>query len=108
MLTGCGMTRTNEGASPPQSKNVIERTAEKGPVKMFVRVWPKEPRLSDLVEMDVRESSPGPTLISNRRHSGRPWATFSFAIIPSGPQKRVRETCAFFTINWSRYTLANT
>ena len=57
LLAGCGMTRTNEGASPPQSKNVIDRTAEKGPVKMFVRVWPKEPRLSDLVEMDVRVES---------------------------------------------------
>ncbi len=34
--------------------------AEKGPVKLFVRVWPREPRLSDLVEMDVRvESQPG-------------------------------------------------
>jgi len=38
---------------------VIERTAEKGPVKLFVRVSPREPRLSDLVEMDVRvESQP--------------------------------------------------
>ena len=54
LLAGCGTTRTNEGASPSQSKNVIERIAEKGPVKMFVRVSPREPRLSDLVEMDVR------------------------------------------------------
>ena len=31
------------------------RSFEKGPVKLFVRVWPREPRyLSDLVEMDVR------------------------------------------------------
>jgi hypothetical protein len=38
---------------------VIERTAEKGPVKLVVRVQPREPRLSDLVEMDVTvESQP--------------------------------------------------
>jgi hypothetical protein len=30
LLAGCGTTRTNEGASPSQSKNVIERTAENG------------------------------------------------------------------------------
>ena len=42
------------------SGNAIERSAEKGPVKLLVRVWPREPRLSDLVEMDVRvESQPG-------------------------------------------------
>ena len=42
------------------SGNTIERKAEKGPVKLFVRVSPREPRLSDLVEMDVRvESQPG-------------------------------------------------
>ena len=36
------------------------RKAEKGPVKLFVRVSPREPRLSDLVEMDVTvESQPG-------------------------------------------------
>ena len=47
-----------ESASPPQSGNAIERSAEKGPVKLFVRVWPRAPRLSDLVEMDVRVESP--------------------------------------------------
>lgn len=30
-----------------------ERIAEKGPVKMTVRLSPKEPRLSDLVDMDI-------------------------------------------------------
>ena len=39
--------------------DAIERSAEKGPVKLSVRVWPRKPRLSDLVEMDVRvESQP--------------------------------------------------
>jgi hypothetical protein len=59
LLAGCGMMGRKEGASPPQSANAIERSAEKGPVKLFVRVSPREPRLSDLVEMDVRvESQP--------------------------------------------------
>ena len=59
LLAGCGVMRSKEGASPSVSGNTIERSAEKGPVKLFVRVWPREPRLSDLVEMDVRvESQP--------------------------------------------------
>ena len=59
LLAGCGVTRRNDGASPSPSGNAIERNAEKGPVKLFVRVSPREPRLSDLVEMDVRvESQP--------------------------------------------------
>ena len=59
LLAGCGMKRRDEGASPSESANAIERTAEKGPVKLVVRVSPREPRLSDLVEMDVRvESQP--------------------------------------------------
>ncbi len=42
-----------------KSDDAIERTAEKGPVKLFVRVQPREPRLSDLVEMEVTvESQP--------------------------------------------------
>jgi hypothetical protein len=57
LIAGCGGTGKKEGTSP--SGNAIERTAEKGPVKLFVRVSPREPRLSDLVEMDVRvESQP--------------------------------------------------
>ena len=60
LLAGCGVTRRNEAASSSQSGKAIERKAEKGPVKMFVRVSPREPRLSDLVEMDVTvESRPG-------------------------------------------------
>ncbi len=59
-LAGCGVMRKNDGASPSSSEGAIERKAEKGPVKLVVRVWPREPRLSDLVEMDVRvESQPG-------------------------------------------------
>ena len=58
LLAGCGVMRSKEGASPSQSGNAIERSAEKGPVKLFVRVWPREPRLSDLVEMDVTRRVP--------------------------------------------------
>ena len=60
LFHGCGARRDNEAASASQSANAIERSAEKGPVKLFVRVWPREPRLSDLVEMDVNvQSQPG-------------------------------------------------
>jgi hypothetical protein len=59
LVAGCGGLRLNESASP-SSDTAIERKAEKGPVKLLVRVWPREPRLSDLVEMEVRvESQPG-------------------------------------------------
>jgi len=51
--------RSKEGDLPSPSADAIERSAEKGPVKLLVRVWPSKPRLSDLVEMDVRvESQP--------------------------------------------------
>ncbi len=56
LLSGCG---SRQGEPVSQSSDAIERSAEKGPVKLVVRVWPREPRLSDLVEMDVRvESQP--------------------------------------------------
>ncbi len=59
LLAGCGAMRSKEGGLPSPSGDAIERSAEKGPVKLFVRVWPGKPRLSDLVEMDVRvESQP--------------------------------------------------
>jgi hypothetical protein len=49
-----------DAAAPSPPVDAIERKAEKGPVKLSVRVWPREPRLSDLVEMDVIvESQPG-------------------------------------------------
>jgi len=55
---GCGATRTGEHTSS-SSASTIERKAEKGPVKLHVRVSPSKPRLSDVVEMDVRiESQP--------------------------------------------------
>jgi hypothetical protein len=60
LSAGCTALRRKEGASPSPSGDAIERRAEKGPVKLVVRVWPREPRLSDLVEMEVTvESEPG-------------------------------------------------
>ncbi len=57
IFTGCdGTTNKDPNASAPPD-DAIERTAEKGPVKLFVRVWPREPRLSDLVEMEVTVES---------------------------------------------------
>jgi hypothetical protein len=56
LLAGCGAPGSNGSGS---AHDALERSAEKGPVKLFVRVWPREPRLSDLVEMDVTvESQP--------------------------------------------------
>jgi hypothetical protein len=46
------------GRSSGPAGNALERAAEKGPVKLQVRVWPREPKLSDLVEMDVRVQFP--------------------------------------------------
>jgi hypothetical protein len=59
LLAGCGGTATEAPGTAPGAAAVIERTAEKGPVKLTVSVKPREPRLSDLVEMDVTvESQP--------------------------------------------------
>ncbi len=57
-------------------RDALERTAQKGPVTLSVRVSPREPRLSDLVEMDVDRRSSARASRSNRRRSDRPWATF--------------------------------
>src|SRR5207253_1179072 len=53
LFAGCGAIGKTDGGATATPSDAIERTAEKGPVKLFVRVTPREPRLSDLVEMDV-------------------------------------------------------
>jgi hypothetical protein len=59
LLAGCGLSSDKSSPSSAPPNDAIERTAEKGPVKLSVRVWPREPRLSDLVEMEVTvESQP--------------------------------------------------
>ena len=52
LLVGCGTVGT-DSTSSFISGDSLEHVSEKGPVKLVVRVTPKEPRLSDLVEMDV-------------------------------------------------------
>ena len=60
LCAGCGTMRRDQGVASSDSANTIERKSEKGPVKLSVRVWPREPRLSDLVDMDITvESQPG-------------------------------------------------
>ncbi|RPI77650.1 MAG: hypothetical protein EHM42_13625, partial [Planctomycetaceae bacterium] len=56
-LTGCGGSSSTATAPAVPAVEVIEKTAEKGPVTLKVTVWPAEPKLSDLVEMDVVVSS---------------------------------------------------
>jgi hypothetical protein len=59
LLSGCSVSPTSNTTAPSSPENAIERKAEKGPVKLFVRVTPREPRLSDLVDMEVTvESQP--------------------------------------------------
>ena len=58
-FAGCGVFGGTDVGLFQGDDDAIERTAEKGPVKMVVRVAPAEPRLSDLVQMDVTvESQP--------------------------------------------------
>jgi hypothetical protein len=57
ILAGCVGSRNDEAPSP-SSGNAIERKAEKGPVKLTVKVQPRQPRLSDLVDMEVQAAFP--------------------------------------------------
>ena len=55
VAAACEQTRANPRRLRGTS---IERSAEKGPVKLSVTVSPREPRLSDLVDMQVRVAFP--------------------------------------------------
>src|SRR5262245_49901960 len=56
IIAGCGtVTRHHANSS---TEEALEKTAEKGPVKLIIRITPREPRLSDLVEMDVDVVAP--------------------------------------------------
>jgi hypothetical protein len=57
-VAGCGVADRKDHAGSTVAGDAIERTARKGPVTLFVRVRPREPRLSDLVQMDVRVEYP--------------------------------------------------
>lgn len=58
IVLGCGTSKTEQSAPVSASGNSLERTSEKGPVKLLARVTPSEPRLSDLVEMDLHVTYP--------------------------------------------------
>lgn len=51
--SACSDANRNQSASSTASGDVIERVAEKGPVKLVVSFTPREPRLSDLAEMEI-------------------------------------------------------
>ena len=53
MLAGCGIATHSPSPSSAVTGDVLERTTEKGPVKLVIRITPPEPRLSDLVEMEI-------------------------------------------------------
>ena len=105
--SGCGATQSKKGASPSQSGNAIERSAEKGPVKLSVRVWPREPRLSDLVEMDVTVESQ-PDVEVKPPAFGQGVGDFLIRDYTERPPDAGGRTCAASIINWSRRTPANT
>lgn len=54
---GCGTSGLSKITSAG-SDEFVEKSSEKGPVKVTVRAAPREPRLSDLVEMDIVVTAP--------------------------------------------------
>ncbi|MDB5387195.1 MAG: hypothetical protein JWM11_2841 [Planctomycetaceae bacterium] len=58
LLAGCGTTDRDQNHRAKSPADVLERITEKGPVKLAVRIRPREPRLSDLVEMEVEVTAP--------------------------------------------------
>jgi len=53
VFVGCTQTRDIKSrVERPVSESIV-LTSEKGPVDLQVRLWPKEPRLSDLVELEI-------------------------------------------------------
>jgi hypothetical protein len=104
LLAGCGAPGSNGSGS---EHDVIERSTEKGPVKLSVRVWPREPRLSDLVEMDVViESRPGVEI--KPPAFGQAVGDFLIRDYSERPPRRVPPRRGASTINSSRHTRGNT
>ena len=54
LIGGCGTSANQSAARVDSAADRLERVSEKGPVKLVVRITPAQPRLSDLVEMDVQ------------------------------------------------------
>ena len=109
LLAGCGPVRQrNGGATPAGSADAIERKAEKGPVKLSVRVWPREPRLSDLVDMDVTVESQ-PDVEIKPPAFGQAVGDFLIRDYSERPAAGRRTQRAHVsTISWSRRTPAST
>lgn len=57
-MTGCGTVGSDAQSTTVLKLDAIERVAEKGPVKLTVRVTPREPRLSDLVTLEIQVNAP--------------------------------------------------
>jgi hypothetical protein len=57
-VAGCNGGAEQKDAAAPSKSELLEKTAEKGPVKLTVRLSPKEPRLSDLIQLDVIVTAP--------------------------------------------------
>ena len=53
LFVGCSAGRDGNVASDQPASDVIELRSDAGPVTMQMRLWPKEPRLSDLVELEI-------------------------------------------------------
>lgn len=58
LCAGCGTSGTDLGNAGNSNSDWLEQVTEKGPVKLAVRIKPREPRLSDLVEMEILVSAP--------------------------------------------------
>ena len=107
LTAGCGRMRSKDGAASSKARHPIDRVAQKGPVKLSVSVWPAEPRLSDLVEMDVTvESQPGVEI--KPPAFGQGVGDFLIRDYSERPPILVRRTFADSIISWSRLTPAST
>ncbi len=53
LSVGCSASRDGKVATDRPVSDAIELKSDAGPVTMQVRLWPKEPRLSDLVELEI-------------------------------------------------------
>lgn len=56
LLSGCSRSTPTVGVDV--GKDALSRVSEKGPVRMTVRVSPPEPRLSDLVNLEIEVVAP--------------------------------------------------
>jgi hypothetical protein len=56
LLPGC--SRSTQTVGVDVGKDALSRVSEKGPVRMTVRVSPPEPRLSDLVNLEIEVVAP--------------------------------------------------